>query len=275
MSDEYVVKYMEKSPEGVIQPAPEKPRPSSRLRRTLLAGLTVIAPLWITGLVLLKLFEWAAGFSRPLIKPFAAVLGNPDWYHPVVGFVITIVIVWLVGLMTTMVLGRRLLQDGREALERLPVVRTIYAPIQRLMETMTSPEKADFKKVILFEYPRKGLWTLGFLAGDVPFQGGWIAGPFRIHPHGSQPDHRLHAHHTAQRNEAHHPDDRAGVSDDCFRGGRGAVDAEVACRHRAIIGRDRRGRAGACHVRLEAPSKLVHEEITAGATVRSSGASPS
>ena len=73
---------MEKSPpEDVIQPAPEKPRLSNRLRRTLLAGLTVIAPLWITGLVLLKLFEWAAGFSRPLIKPFAAVLGDPDWYY--------------------------------------------------------------------------------------------------------------------------------------------------------------------------------------------------
>lgn len=161
---------MEKSPpEDVIQPAPEKPRLSNRLRRTLLAGLTVIAPLWITGLVLLKLFEWAAGFSRPLIKPFAAVLGDPDWYYPAVGFVITII--WLVGLMTTMVLGRRLLQDGREALERLPVVRTIYAPIQRLMETMTSPKKAGFKKVILFEYPRKGLWTQGFLAADVPFKG--------------------------------------------------------------------------------------------------------
>ena len=148
------------------------PRLGQRLRRTLLAGLTVIAPLWITGFVLLKLFQWAAGFSRPLIKPFAAALGYPDWYYPGVGFIITFLIVFLVGAMTTMVLGRRLLHDGREALERLPIVRTIYAPIQRLMETMTSPDKAGFQKVILFEYPRKGLWTLGFLAADVPFEAG-------------------------------------------------------------------------------------------------------
>ena len=160
--------------EESIGPLEEQPKPRlrHRLRRTLMAGLTVLAPLWITGFVLLKLFEWAAGFSRPLIKPFAAALGDPEWYHPAVGFVITFVIVWLVGVMTTRVLGRRLLRDGREALERLPIVRTIYAPIHRLMETMTSPDTAGFKKVILFEYPRKGLWTLGFLAGDVPFEAG-------------------------------------------------------------------------------------------------------
>lgn len=164
----------ESETQGVISPPEKKSRPrlGQRLRRTLLAGLTVIAPLWITGFVLLKLFEWAAGFSRPLVKPFAAVLGDPDFYHPAVGFVITILIVLLVGAMTTVVFGRRLLHNGREALERLPIVRTIYAPIHRLMETMTSPDKAGFQKVILFEYPRKGLWTLGFLAGDVPFETG-------------------------------------------------------------------------------------------------------
>jgi uncharacterized membrane protein len=143
-----------------------------RLRRTLVAGLSVIAPLWITGFVLLKLFQWAAGFSRPLIKPFAAALGNPEWYNPAAGFVLTLLIVLLVGVMTTRVFGRRLLRNGREALERLPIVRTIYAPIRRLMETMTSSEGAGFKKVVLFEYPRRGLWTLGFLAGDVPFENG-------------------------------------------------------------------------------------------------------
>ena len=68
-------------------------------------------------------------------------------------------------------LGRRLVQDAREALERLPVVRTIYSPVQKLMETMTSPDRKGFKQVILFEYPRRGLWTLGFVAGEVPAEG--------------------------------------------------------------------------------------------------------
>ncbi len=55
-------------------------------------------------------------------------------------------------------------------LSELPIVSTIYSPVRKLMETMTSPDSGGFKQVVLFEYPRKGLWTLGFLAGDVPFE---------------------------------------------------------------------------------------------------------
>ena len=142
------------------------------LRTTLMAGVTVIAPLWITGAVLLWLFNAADRFSRPLVRPVAALFGDADWYHRGVGFVLTFAIVWVVGLIARNVLGRRLVQDAREALERLPVVRTIYSPVQKLMETMTSPDRGGFKQVILFEYPRRGLWTLGFVAGDVPGEGG-------------------------------------------------------------------------------------------------------
>ena len=151
---------------------PAKRSRRHRLRTTLMAGVTVIAPLWITGWVLWTLFNWADRFSRPLIRPFAAMLGDPDWYYRGIGFLLTILILWVVGKVTTNVLTRRLLHDGREALERLPIVRTIYSPVRQLMETMTSPDKAGFKQVVLFEYPRKGLWTLGFLAGDVPFEDG-------------------------------------------------------------------------------------------------------
>ena len=135
-----------------------------------MAGVSIIAPLWITGFVLWKLFGWADGFSRPLVKPFATYFGNPDWYYSGIGFIITILILYGVGTVVTNVLGRRLWADAREAIERLSLVRTIYSPVRQLLETMTSPTGAGFKKVVLFEYPRRGTWTLGFLAGDVPFK---------------------------------------------------------------------------------------------------------
>lgn len=151
-------------------------RPSRlhRLRNTLMAGITVIAPLWITGWVLLTLFTLAEEFSRPLILPFLNIPADedPQWYVRGFSFLLTLMILLTVGAVTTNVVTRRLLQGGREALERLPVVRTIYIPVRKLMETMTSPDKTGFKQVVLFEYPRKGLWTLGFLAGDVPFEDG-------------------------------------------------------------------------------------------------------
>ena len=139
-----------------------------RLRRTVMAGLTVIAPLWVTGWVLKILFNWADGFSRPLIRETAGGLGYPDFHIPGLGFVLTFIILWIVGGLAANVVGRRLLHNAREALEGLPLVRTIYAPVRQLMESMTSPEKAGFERVVLVEYPRTGLWTLGFLAGDVP-----------------------------------------------------------------------------------------------------------
>ncbi len=137
-----------------------------------MAGITVIAPVWITGWVLWTLFGLAENFSRPLIRPFLSNPDDPQWYYRGFGFLLTVIILLIVGTITTNVLTRRLLQAGREALERLPIVRTIYSPIRKLMETMTSPDSAGFKEVVLFEYPRKGLWTLGFLAGDVPFEDG-------------------------------------------------------------------------------------------------------
>jgi uncharacterized membrane protein len=148
----------------------ERKRPNwwQRLRRTVMTGLTVIAPLWITGWVLKILFNWADGFSRPLIRETAQGLGYPDFHIPGLGFVLTFIILWIVGALAANVIGRRLLQNAREALEALPLVRTIYAPVRQLMESMTSPEKAGFERVVLVEYPRTGLWTLGFLSGDVP-----------------------------------------------------------------------------------------------------------
>lgn len=139
-----------------------------RLRRTIMAGLTIIAPLWVTGWVLKTLFNWADGFSAPLIRQMAKPLGYPEFHIPGLGFVLTFVILWIVGAFAANVVGRSLLRYGRGALEGLPLVRTIYAPVQQLMETLTSPSKAGFEKVVLVEYPRTGLWTLGFLAGDVP-----------------------------------------------------------------------------------------------------------
>lgn len=159
-------------PTGEQPPEPHKHSRLHRLRTVMLAGLGVIAPVWITGIVLWTLFKWADERSHRLVQFLAGLLGYDDWYYRGIGFIVTFLIICGVGLIATNVLGRRFLQEGREALEQLPVVRAIYAPVYRLMEAMTSPNGAGFRKVVLFEYPRKGLWTLGFLAGDVRHAGG-------------------------------------------------------------------------------------------------------
>jgi uncharacterized membrane protein len=152
------------------------------VRVTLMAGITVIAPVWITGWVLWTLFGLAENFSRPLVKQLFTINEDPQWYYRGFGFLLTVIILLVVGTITTNVFTRRVLVAAREALERLPVVRTIYSPVRKLLETMTSPDSAGFKQVVLFEYPRKEIWTLGFLAGDVPIEGSSTTGFMLIVP---------------------------------------------------------------------------------------------
>ncbi|MYA22985.1 MAG: DUF502 domain-containing protein, partial [Gemmatimonadetes bacterium] len=133
-------------------PPRKSPTRLQRLRRTIMAGLTIIVPLWLTGWVLKFLFDWADGFSTPLINQMAKLFDDPDFHIPGLGFVLTFIILWVVGALATNVVGRSLWQFAREMLEGLPLVRTIYAPIQQLVESLTSPGKAGFEKVVLVEY---------------------------------------------------------------------------------------------------------------------------
>ncbi|MXY82835.1 MAG: DUF502 domain-containing protein, partial [Gemmatimonadetes bacterium] len=111
-------------------PPRKSPTRLQRLRRTIMAGLTIIVPLWLTGWVLKFLFDWADGFSTPLINQMAKLFDDPDFHIPGLGFVLTFIILWVVGALATNVVGRSLWQFAREMLEGLPLVRTIYAPIQ-------------------------------------------------------------------------------------------------------------------------------------------------
>jgi uncharacterized membrane protein len=154
-----------------VHPKPQKK--SSRLgnlRNTIMAGVTVIAPLYITFWVIRTLFRLAESISAPLIDFFALRFGHPEFYIPGLAFLLTFFMLWVVGLVAANVVGRRLIRKGRETLAQMPLVRTIYAPVQRLMETMTSSGKGGFKKAVLVEYPREGIWTLGFVAGSVPWE---------------------------------------------------------------------------------------------------------
>jgi uncharacterized membrane protein len=158
----------------VLGPAPEPPHHPklNRFRNTIMAGLTFIAPLSITLWALKLLFRWADGFSAPLIRQLAAWLGYADFNIPGLGLLLTGFILWIVGLVTANVVGKRLLHSARDWLQRMPLVRVIYSPVRQLVESMASPDKPGFKRVVLVEYPRVDCWTLGFVAGDVPQDGG-------------------------------------------------------------------------------------------------------
>ena len=93
--------------------------------------------------------------------------------YPGLGIVLTLVLIWLTGLLASNVLGRRLIGIGNSLLTRLPIIGSIYGPVKQFTETLVSTEKdRGFRRVVLAEYPSRGLWILGFVTGEVRFEDG-------------------------------------------------------------------------------------------------------
>jgi uncharacterized membrane protein len=137
------------------------------LRRYMVAGilvwLPILATIWVVSFMLhimdRTLLLLPASFRPQALVGFAL---------PGAGLVLALVIVLLTGLLVTNLIGRRLIVWGEDLLNRIPVVRTVYGGVKSFAESVLSQSNA-FRKVVMIEYPRAGVWSVGFLtAEDVP-----------------------------------------------------------------------------------------------------------
>lgn len=136
-----------------------------RLRNYFLAGILVTAPIAITIYV-----TW--GFLKFLdnkITPLIPEVYNPNTYLPVeipgLGLLIAITFFIIIGWLTRNFLGRFFVRISENIVERLPVINTIYGAVKQIFETVMASKSDAFKEVVMFEYPRKGIWVLGFVTG--------------------------------------------------------------------------------------------------------------
>ncbi|HEY2890243.1 MAG TPA: DUF502 domain-containing protein [Dongiaceae bacterium] len=136
-----------------------------RLRGYFFAGMLVTAPIAITVYVALLLISFVDERVFALIPP----VYNPETYLPFsvpgIGVVLMIVILTLIGAIAAGYLGKMLLRLSDRLLNRMPVVRSIYGVAKQIVETVVSNKSVAFREVVLIEYPRKGIWTIGFLTG--------------------------------------------------------------------------------------------------------------
>lgn len=143
--------------------APTKLKMMAALRRYLMAGLLVWVPLGVTLLIvafLVDLMDQTLRLLPESIQP-ENVLG---FRIPGLGAVLTAVIVFVTGMIVTNLFGMQLFNIGERILQRIPLVRSIYASVKQVTESMFSSGKS-FRKVVLVEYPRKGMWSLAFQTG--------------------------------------------------------------------------------------------------------------
>ena len=149
-------------------------KPAKSKRRTFLTGLIVAAPILVTLWLVTLLFDQVSSYIAPALFGLARFFGFAG--EPMRGWIETIVQllsvgvgalgIFLIGLLAENVLGRQLLKGLEWLLMQIPFIRGIYSATRQFLETFSGDSTKAFRKVVLFEYPRKGLWTMGLLTGD-------------------------------------------------------------------------------------------------------------
>jgi uncharacterized membrane protein len=139
-----------------------------RVRRYLIAGLLVWVPILVTVLVvrfILDLMDRTLLLLPPGVRP-EALLG---FHIPGLGAVLAVLLLIFTGMLVGNIIGRSLVSLWEDLLNRIPFVRALYSGVKSFSTTILSNQGNSFKKVMLIEYPRKGIWSIGFqTAGDLP-----------------------------------------------------------------------------------------------------------
>jgi uncharacterized membrane protein len=136
------------------------------LQRNILAGIITIGPLFVTYLIFSFLLGTLAKAGLPLVQLFAAVfpeawLGQP-LLQSALAVVLTLVVLWVVGRVTSLVIGRQAFELFEATLERLPVVAKIYTSVRQLLDSMMA-KKESSQRVVLVDFPIQGQKSIGFL----------------------------------------------------------------------------------------------------------------
>lgn len=136
-----------------------------RLRAYFLAGVLVTAPIAVTAYIGWWFISLIDAWVRPLIP--AGYL--PDTYLPFsipgLGLVIVVAVLTLFGAFAAGYVGRLMLGYGEGLVARMPVVNGVYSTVKQIVETVLAKKSSAFRAVVMLEYPRPGLWSLGFITG--------------------------------------------------------------------------------------------------------------
>jgi uncharacterized membrane protein len=143
------------------------------LRRSFLTGLVVVLPIVLTIYLIWTVIGWIDGWVLPFIPgayhPDAILrhyFGPDQPYNiPGLGVIIFLGFTIIVGWLAKGYLGRSVLRWGESLVGRMPVVRSIYKGAKQISQTMFSPAETKFDRACLVEFPRKGVWVVGFVAG--------------------------------------------------------------------------------------------------------------
>ncbi len=144
-------------------------------RKMLITGILFLVPLAVTFWLLNFLVQKTNIYARPLVNSaLHAILADeaihvPEWILVIISLAVVIVFIILIGWLANFYIGKRMLSLVDSAMLRLPFIRSIYGGVKQIIEAFNFQGAAggsSFKKVVMFEYPRKGCWALGFVTNE-------------------------------------------------------------------------------------------------------------
>jgi uncharacterized membrane protein len=144
------------------------------LKNDLIAGLLVVIPLATTIWLTTTVASWVIDLLTQIpkqINPFDnldPILSNLLNFS--VGLAVPLLSILLIGLMARNIVGRWLLDVGEQILQSIPLAGSIYKTLQQILETLFKDSKSKFRRVVMVEYPRPGVWSIGFVTGNLSEQ---------------------------------------------------------------------------------------------------------
>ncbi|MCK5033121.1 MAG: DUF502 domain-containing protein [Calditrichia bacterium] len=131
-------------------------------RKSIFSGLLIVIPLVITVLVLRAIFTFLDSLLLPYLQP------QLGYWVPGIGIIITFAAIYIIGLMVTNFIGKKLVNKGELFLLKIPIAKSIYGSVKQIIETFTfKEENQSGKKVVMVEYPKENIWSIGLVNGEI------------------------------------------------------------------------------------------------------------
>lgn len=136
---------------------------SKRLRTYFATGLLVLVPITLTVFIIYRLFLAIDGILRDVIFEVLSVGDHPI---PGLGFITLVLLIIGTGAVARNIIGRKIIGIGETVFKRVPIINRIYITIQQISQAFLGEHREVFKKAVLFEYPRRGIYSVGFYTQD-------------------------------------------------------------------------------------------------------------
>ncbi|MBK6897860.1 MAG: DUF502 domain-containing protein [bacterium] len=142
---------------------------TSRLKQYFLAGLLTIAPAGVTGWILWRVYLLVDRALRPGLERFPYLRDHlPPFLITLMGVAGSLIVVVLIGLVMRTLIGVAMFGAVDRLVARIPVIKSVFGAVKQVSEVLLADNRQAFQQVVAFEYPRRGLYSLGFVTQDEP-----------------------------------------------------------------------------------------------------------